>query len=198
MHSSSFQNTAPDFETTIKTADQAAANSSDSAVSQTSANSSDSAASQTAANSSDSHEPLNLEQLLADGMIVRIHPIGYSMYPMFVPGRDEALLEQTSAELCRKNDVVLYRRRNGMLVLHRICRITPEGIYTVGDNQSVTEGPLAADQIIGVLTAFIRNGKEYSIRQPFYRFLSALWLFLLPVRPLCFRFTAALRKLHLF
>lgn len=189
MHSSPFQNTAPDFEDTIKTADQSAANSSDSAASQTSANSSASSA---------SAEPLNLEQLLADGMIVRIHPIGYSMYPMFVPGRDEALLEQTSADLCQKNDVVLYRRRNGMLVLHRICRITPEGIYTVGDNQSVTEGPLAADQIIGVLTAFIRNGKEYSVRQPFYRFLSALWLFLLPIRPLCFRFTAALRKLRLF
>lgn len=189
MHSSPFQNTAPDFEDTIKTADQSAANSSASSASQTSANSSASSA---------SAEPLNLEQLLADGMIVRIHPIGYSMYPMFVPGRDEALLEQTSADLCQKNDVVLYRRRNGMLVLHRICRITPEGIYTVGDNQSVTEGPLAADQIIGVLTAFIRNGKEYSVRQPFYRFLSALWLFLLPIRPLCFRFTAALRKLRLF
>ncbi len=63
----------------------------------------------------------------------------------------------------------------------------------VGDNQSEIEGPLRADQIKGRLIAFVRNGKEISVKNPLYRFLSALWLFMLPLRPVCFRITAFLR-----
>ena len=60
----------------------------------------------------------------------------------------------------------------------------------VGDNQREVEGPLRPSQVIGRLVAFVRDGKEISVRQPFYRFLSSLWLFLLPVRPLCFHLSA--------
>ena len=34
----------------------------------------------------------DLEALLQDGNIIRIRPQGYSMYPLFLPGRDEALI----------------------------------------------------------------------------------------------------------
>ena len=136
---------------------------------------------------------IDLEQLLRDGNIIRIRPQGYSMYPLFIPGRDEALIESVSADTVRKNDVVLYRRDQSILVLHRICKITAEGFFMVGDNQSEIEGPLRADQIKGRLIAFVRNGKEISVKNPPYRFLSALWLFMLPLRPVCFRITAFLR-----
>ena len=132
----------------------------------------------------------DLEALLQDGNIIRIRPQGYSMYPLFIPGRDEALIESVSADTVRKNDVVLYRRDQSILVLHRICKITAEGFFMVGDNQSEIEGPLRADQIKGRLIAFVRNGKEISVKNPLYRFLSALWLFMLPLRPVCFRITA--------
>ena len=118
------------------------------------------------------------------------------MYPLFIPGRDEALIQQAALESLRKNDVVLYRRDSGILVLHRICRITDNGFYLVGDNQREVEGPLRPSQIIGRLAAFVRDGKEISVRQPFYRFLSSLWLFLLPVRPLCFHLSAFLRTIQ--
>ena len=98
-----------------------------------------------------------------------------------------------SRDAVRKNDVVLYRRDQSILVLHRICKITAEGFFMVGDNQSEIEGPLRADQIKGRLIAFVRNGKEISVKNPPYRFLSALWLFMLPLRPVCFRITAFLR-----
>ena len=138
---------------------------------------------------------IDLEQLLKVGNIIRIHPQGYSMYPLFLPGRDEALIESVCADACKKNDVVLYRRDSGILVLHRICRITDDGFYLVGDNQREVEGPLRPSQIIGRLVAFVRDGKEISAEQPFYRFLSSLWLFLLPVRPFCFRLSAFFRTI---
>lgn len=140
-----------------------------------------------------SSAPLDLEQLLREGAILRLKPQGYSMYPLFVPGRDEALIEQVSAADCRRNDVVLYRRDQGILVLHRILHITEQGFYLVGDNQWEVEGPIRPNQILGILIAFRRRGREHSVHHPLYRFCSALWLRLLPLRPLCFRFTAALR-----
>ena len=36
---------------------------------------------------------IDLEQLLREGNIIRIKPQGYSMYPLFIPGRDEALIQ---------------------------------------------------------------------------------------------------------
>ena len=138
---------------------------------------------------------IDLEQLKKAGNIIRIHPQGYRKHPLFLPGRDESLIESVCADACKKNDVVLYRRDSGILVLHRICRITDNGFYLVGDNQREVEGPLRPSQIIGRLVAFVRDGKEISVRQPFYRFLSSLWLFLLPVRPLCFRLSAFFRTI---
>lgn len=146
-------------------------------------------------NTSQTSPKIDLEQLLRDGNIIRIKPQGYSMYPLFIPGRDEALIQQTSSTDCRRNDVVLYRRDQSILVLHRIDKITEEGFFMVGDNQWEIEGPLRSDQIIGKLVAFVRNGREISAQNPFYRFLSSVWLLMLPVRPFCFRLTAFFRRI---
>lgn len=137
----------------------------------------------------------DVEQLLKEGNIIKIHPQGYSMYPLFIPGRDEALIEQVPCQKLRRGDVVLYRRDHDILVIHRIYRIDDNGFYMVGDNQSEIEGPLRPDQIRGRMIGFIRNGKEYSIKHPFYRLFSGLWLILLPARPFCFRISAGIKKL---
>lgn len=139
----------------------------------------------------------DIEQLLATGHPIRIKPQGYSMYPLFIPGRDEAVIEPVTPDKLHRNDVVLYRRDRGILVLHRICRITKEGFYLVGDNQSEIEGPLRPDQFRGRLTEVIRNGRQFSVQNPLYRFLTSIWLFLCPVRPFFHRFCALLRRFRL-
>ena len=138
----------------------------------------------------------DLEQLLQEGNIIRLKPQGFSMYPLFIPGRDEALIHQVPVTSLKRNDVALYRRDQGILVLHRIVRVTADGYYMTGDNQYEIEGPLRPDQFRGKLIAFVRNGRKISVRNPVYRFLSALWLLMLPVRPFCFRLTAFLRHVR--
>ena len=138
----------------------------------------------------------DLEQLLQKGNIIRLKPQGFSMYPLFIPGRDEALIQQVPVTSLKRNDVALYRRDQGILVLHRIVRVTADGYYMTGDNQYEIEGPLRPNQFRGKLIAFVRNGKELSVRNPVYRFLSALWLLMLPVRTFCFRLTAFLRRVR--
>ena len=72
----------------------------------------------------------DIEQLLKNGSAVKLKPQGYSMYPLFLPGRDEAVIEHCVPSELHRGDVILYRRVQGILVLHRICRITRDGIWS--------------------------------------------------------------------
>lgn len=136
----------------------------------------------------------DIEALLSEGNAVQLKPIGYSMYPMFIPGRDEAIIERPELSKLKRGDVVLYRRDSGKLVLHRIYRIKNGGFYLVGDNQKEVEGPLRGDRIKGVLTGFVRKGKKISANNPIYVLLSEIWLCLRPLRPAISKTVAALKR----
>lgn len=140
-------------------------------------------------------EKVDIELLLEQGENIQIKPQGYSMYPMFIPGRDEAILERPQTDRLKRGDVILYRRDGGILVLHRICKVKNNAFYLVGDNQSEVEGPLREDQVKGVLTGFIRKGKYISVKNPIYILASGLWLFLRPLRPAISKSVAALKRL---
>lgn len=138
---------------------------------------------------------LDIEQLLKQGNIIRIKPQGTSMYPLFVPGRDEACIEHTDFSSLKRGDVILYRRDKSILVLHRIWKITDNSLYMVGDNQTEIEGPLRADQVRGKLIGVIRNGYFIDVHNPLYRIISGLWLWLRPFRPIAWKITALFRRL---
>ncbi len=125
----------------------------------------------------------DIEKLLEQGKTVQFGPIGYSMYPLFVPGRDEAVVAPADPAALKRGDVVLYRRDESILVLHRIWKRKSDGFYMVGDNQRQVEGPLRPDQIKGVLVQIIRKGRRFSVKSIPYRVLAAVWLAMRPLRP---------------
>ena len=126
----------------------------------------------------------DIEKLLEQGRTVQIEPQGYSMYPLFVPGRDKAVVAPVwDVKKLRRGDVVLYRRDQGILVLHRIWKRRTEGFYLVGDNQKEIEGPLRPDQMKGILVEIIRKGRQFSVKNPVYWVLFRIWLILRPLRP---------------
>lgn len=138
---------------------------------------------------------VNIEDLLKSGKSVQMKPQGYSMYPLFMPGRDWAVISPVEdLEKLKKGDVVLYRRDQSILVLHRVYRHDSSGFYMVGDNQKEIEGPLRPDQIRGILTAIIRKGKHISTDNLLYRFLFGVWLLMRPVRPAVSKIVAAVKK----
>ena len=125
----------------------------------------------------------DIEQLLEAGEVIQIYPEGYSMYPMFVPGRDAAVIKKADVKKIRRADVVLYRRKGSILVLHRVVKRKGSQFYMAGDNQ-----------IRGILTAFVRNGRRISVKNPVYVIWSGLWLMFLPVRGIFWSFTAWVRR----
>ena len=128
-------------------------------------------------------EKKDIEKILSEGNTVEIKPQGYSMYPLFVPGRDVAVIRPVGEDSLKRGDVVLYRRKGSILVLHRIWKKKGDQFYMVGDNQKETEGPICRFQIKGKLIGIQRKGKYLDVRNPIYCFLSIGWLFLRPVRP---------------
>lgn len=140
--------------------------------------------------------PMDIEKLLRDGHPVRLKPQGFSMYPLFISGRDEAVIAPCDPDSLRRGDVALYRRDNSILVLHRIWKVRTNGFYMVGDNQTEIEGPLRPDQIRGKLIACNRNGLEFSTQNVLYRMLSGIWLSCRPLRPLAHRIADYLRRIR--
>ena len=127
---------------------------------------------------------MDIEALLRSGQSVQITPRGNSMFPLFSEGRgDAAVIKPIEDQDIRVGAVVLYRRDQGILVIHRVCKRDRDGVYFVGDNQTWIEGPLRREQLLGVMTEFIRWGKRISVKNPVYAAYSRLWLMLRPIRP---------------
>ena len=121
-----------------------------------------------------------IRERLAAGESVRFSPHGTSMLPMLKDGRDQVVLSPLPDKL-KKYDLPLYRRENGHYVLHRIVKVKND--YTcMGDNQFVPERGLSHEQMIGVVTSFIHNGKEYSTNCLLYKVYCRFWCAARPFR----------------
>lgn len=97
------------------------------------------------------------------------------MFPLLRNQKDSVRLNPITEEL-KKKDIVLYRRKNGAYVLHRIIKIK-DGIYSmVGDNQRVIETPIYRDQILAIVTHLIKDDKEIDVKKnKKYRFYTWFW-----------------------
>lgn len=116
--------------------------------------------------------PLIREQLAA-GKRVRFSPNGTSMLPMLRQGRDSIILSPLPEKL-HKYDLPLYQRENGQYVLHRVVQV--QDTYTcMGDHQFEPEPGLRHGQMIGVVSAFTRDGREYPVTHLLYQIYCRFW-----------------------
>ena len=74
-----------------------------------------------------------IREQLDNCVSVRIEPRGTSMMPMIREGFDSVVLSKLP-EKPKKYDVILYQRRNGQYVLHRLVKVG-ETYTFIGDNQ---------------------------------------------------------------
>ena len=128
-----------------------------------------------------------IEDMLLPGVTVRIRPIGNSMRPLIHADRDTVCLIKADPEKLAVGDIVLYRRRSGILVLHRIISEKNGLFYLSGDNNFEIEGPLAPQQIIGVATEITRAGKKIKTTDPLYRLYILIWPGSRPLRQFLYK-----------
>ena len=105
---------------------------------------------------------------ISNGGSVEMTVPGNSMKPTLLDRVSIVRLTATSNP--KRGDMVLYRRDNGVYVLHRIVKVCSDGTFVFcGDAQYRLEKGIHRDQLIGVVTDFSRRGKWISCDDLFYR-----------------------------
>ena len=118
------------------------------------------------------------EVLMRDGRLVYRNK-GVSMMPLLRQERDLFVIERNSQRL-RRFDVALFRRGK-QYVLHRVVKVLPEGYIIRGDN-CIENEPVCEEQVLGVMTSFVRDGKETAVTVPAYRVYVVIIYALYPPR----------------
>lgn len=120
-----------------------------------------------------------LQVQLQEGGRANLTVTGCSMHPLLRSHRDSVVL--IPADKLKKGDIILYRRKSGQFVLHRIIQVEKQHYICSGDNQVMRE-PVTREQILAVVGEFTRKGKAYSVDHPGYRVYTWVWVELFCLR----------------
>ena len=138
-------------------------------------------------------------ELIDQGNEVSIPVVGSSMTPFLGDGRDQVYVKAPERPI-RKGDIVLYRRRNGDFVLHRVCKVHGKGdgaVYDiVGDSQNRIERNVQRQQILAVATRAKRKGKMIAPGCLYWWFFQHIWVNIIPLRHLILRIYSALKSIR--
>ena len=108
--------------------------------------------------------------------------VGTSMLPLLRQGKDHFTVERKGAERCKAGDVVLYRRPPDRYVLHRVVEVRPDDYVILGDNCVAKEYGIKDEDILGVMTGYVRDGKTHSVTEPGYQRYTSYILHTIPLR----------------
>ncbi len=118
---------------------------------------------------------------------------GSSMFPLIREGRDVLLISKKNGRL-KKYDIPLYKRKNGQYVLHRIMKVRNDDYVLCGDNQYRLEYGIRDENIIGVLTGIIREGKTIELNSLSYRLYVFIYCRLFFLRALFLKMKSSIHK----
>lgn len=133
------------------------------------------------------------EILTRDGKLV-YKTKGRSMEPMLRQNRDLVTIEVPVSRL-QKYDVALYKRGT-RYVLHRVIEVK-EGYYLIRGDNTYSLEHVPEENVIGVLTAFQRKGKQHDVSEPGYRRYVRFWNAIYPLRAgfaRCYRWAARVAR----
>lgn len=133
-----------------------------------------------------------LREMTEQGHEVQMTIAGGSMLPFLADGRDAIAFRKPTSPL-KVGDMVFYVRSSGQYVMHRLRRIRPEGLYIVGDAQTVIEGPVPPEQVFAVVTKVRRKGKWIGPGNFWWEFFRRIWIRIVPLRPAFLRIYSIFR-----
>lgn len=129
--------------------------------------------------------------LLGKNNAVEIHSTGNSMFPVLRCG-DNSIIRKINPDDVSKGDIITFVYNRNEIVGHRVVSIRKQNnsfvFITRGDNCRKTDIPISESDIIGKVTEFSRNGKNYSLGSIRFR----LWTFVILyfgflIRPILFK-----------
>ena len=134
-------------------------------------------------------QTVNIEQCLKDIGFAVVPISGTSMWPLLKERNSQVQLVSGRTKQLKKGDIVLYRRKDGTLVLHRIIKIVKRNTYLVcGDHQWKLEEQIREDQILAAAQGFFINGRYIDEKTWWYRLYKKIWNGNLTIRRCCLTF----------
>ena len=134
-------------------------------------------------------QTVNIEQCLKDIGFAVVPISGTSMWPLLKERNSQVQLVSGRTKQLKKGDIVLYRRKDGTLVLHRIIKIVKKNTYLVcGDHQWKLEEQIGKDQILAAAQGFFINGRYIDEKIWWYRLYKKIWNGNLTIRRCCLTF----------
>lgn len=122
-----------------------------------------------------------IRNALAEGRPCQLVVTGSSMWPFLRHRKDAVVLVPVDRDP-RPGDILFYQRREDFCVLHRVVRRDANGLLTLcGDAQTHFE-PVRPEQVVALVSHVRRGTRLFSCSALPWRFLVALWRWLLPVR----------------
>lgn len=122
-----------------------------------------------------------LRELTEQGQEVCLLISGNSMRPFLIHERDSIRFKKPDRPL-RRGDMVFYQRSGGTFVMHRIYKVVEKGYIIVGDAQAALEGPVAREQIFGLITQVQRKGKWIGPGNFWWEFFEHIWIRMVRLR----------------
>lgn len=110
---------------------------------------------------------------------------GDSMRPRIRRGKDPVTVIPLQRPL-KKGDVVLFRL-NGRYIVHRVWKLGNGSVRTLGDNCWNPEPWFPAQQVLGLVVRYVRNGRVHRLDTPGARAWGRAWMAIHPIRRLCLR-----------
>ncbi len=122
-----------------------------------------------------------------DNQLLMFDVVGNSMWPL-LHSDDKVLIKSSKQYFC--GDLLLFDDGK-QLIVHRLVKVERDNKYIAkGDNRRHVDATISAEQILGRVTAIIRNGKTIPIR-PKRQYISQYFL------RFSWLFTALYRRLFL-
>ena len=111
-----------------------------------------------------------ISEAVKNGGCFYLSPKGKSMLPTIREGKDKVVLEEFIS--FKKGDILLYRRKNGQFVLHRLIGFEDGKPVMCGDAQHVLEYGISEEDIIARVSVIIRKNKQINAGSALFKLLS--------------------------
>lgn len=136
-----------------------------------------------------------IEDTIKAGGFVPLVVTGNSMNPFLKDGKDTVWLKACTESDFKRGKILLFRRTDGKIVLHRVRKVLPDGELVMnGDAQYWCEN-IKKEQAVAVVAFIEKNGKKKSCDSLIYRMRTEAWQILKPLRPYIFRIQRKIKKI---
>lgn len=129
------------------------------------------------------------EKLLEEQGYLVYTNVGMSMLPLIRQRKDIIEIRRKETRRCKKYDIILYKRGDEF-ILHRILKVRPTDYVVAGDHCYTYEVGVTDEQILGVVSRIIRDGKPVYMDNLRYRLYVHLWSDFYPIRAVILYFKA--------